>query len=90
MGHNDHIDFELLQRIEHFAESGELEPGTKEHGIALFVVDNGVDALSPKQRTVWDRAIAPILAKPMNADERMRRALERDWEDEALEGSSDN
>lgn len=83
MGHNDHIDFALIERIEHFTESGELEPGTKEHGIALFVADNGIDALSPKQRTVWDKAIAPILARPMNAEERMQRATERDWEDEA-------
>lgn len=83
MGHNDRIDFEFLERIEHFAGTGELEPGTTEHGIALFVADNGVEALSPKQRAVWDKSIAPILAQPMNDEERMQQAIERDWEEEA-------
>ncbi|SCX00823.1 hypothetical protein DSM25558_0184 [Agrobacterium sp. DSM 25558] len=89
MGHNDHIDFDMIERIEHFTGTGELEPGTREHGIALFVADNGVDALSPKQRTVWDKAIVPILSQPMNDEERMQLAIERDWEDEARYNSTD-
>lgn len=83
MGHNDHIDFELHDRVQHFVDAGDLEPGTKEHGIALFVIDNGLSALSPKQRTVWDKAIAPIIYKPMNEEERRREILDKDWEDEA-------
>ncbi len=80
MGHNDHIDSDLAERIDHFIESLELEPGTKEHGIARFVADNGISALSPKQKVIWEKVIVPIIEQPMNDEERMRRAMERDWE----------
>jgi hypothetical protein len=40
MGHNDHIDFELHDRIKELLDQGHFEKGTKEYGIALFVVDN--------------------------------------------------
>lgn len=83
MGHNDHIDFELHERIQHFTDTGELEPGTKEHGIALFVADNGLSALSPAQRTVWDKGIAPIIYQPMNDEERLEQIRREDWEEQS-------
>jgi hypothetical protein len=83
MGHNDHIDFELHDRIEELLAQGHFEAGTKEHGVALFYADNGYSALSPKQRVLFDKAIAPILETPINDEERLHKALEQDWADEA-------
>lgn len=86
MGSNDHIDFELNNRIENARDLGFFDEKEKELGIALFVVDHGIASLSPKQKYVWDTAISPILAKPQSAEERFQDALEQDRADEARNG----
>jgi hypothetical protein len=85
MGHNDHVDFDLYDRIKELLNLGHFEEGTMEYGIALFVVDNGVDALSPKQRVVWEKGIVPILGKPINDEEEFRVAADEDRLREAFE-----
>jgi hypothetical protein len=85
MGHNDHIDFELYDRIQELLDQGYFEEGTMEYGIALFVVDNGVEALSPKQRVVWEKGIIPILKNPINDEEAMKQTLDEDRKDGRLE-----
>ena len=34
MGHNDHIDFDLHTAIEDLVDEGDLQAGSKEHGVA--------------------------------------------------------
>lgn len=60
MSVNDY-DHELYELIQELVLTGELEEGTPEHGIALFTIDCGYDALSPKQKAVYDRRVVPLL-----------------------------
>jgi hypothetical protein len=85
MGHNDHIDFELHDRIKELLDQGHFEKGTMEYGIALFVVDNGESALSAKQRVVWEKGIIPILSKPINDEEEFQMAADEDRQREHFE-----
>lgn len=82
MGQNDHIDFELYERVKERLEAGLFEAGTKEHGIALQVVDQGLASLSHKQMTVWEKGIVPILDTPVTDEEQQQLALREDWEGE--------
>jgi hypothetical protein len=63
MGHNDHIDFELLESINDLVDEGLIEEGTPAHGIAQQVIHSGYDSLSPKQIFVYEREVIPALEK---------------------------
>ena len=71
----DYAAHEMLQEL---VDSGCIEEGTKEHGIALFCIDNGYDAMSDKQRWVYDHSIVPhlkTLQTRREVAERMRGML---------------
>lgn len=78
MGWNDHIDFDLHERINDRLEEGLFEEGTKEYGIARKVADEGLSSLSEKQRYVWDTAIVPIFERPVTLEEKMQKAIRED------------
>jgi hypothetical protein len=80
MGHNDHIDFELYEHIKERLDEGLFEEKSKEYGIALQVVHQGIASLSPKQKVVWDKGISPILETPVTDEQKMQKALREDWE----------
>lgn len=61
MGYNDHIDFELWDRIEELGADGLLEKGTPAYGVAQQVVHGSYDQLTPKQRYVYDKFVIPAL-----------------------------
>lgn len=61
MGYNDHIDYELDEAINDLFESGYLEKGSAAYGIAQFVIHNGYNSLSSKQRFVYDKEVLPLL-----------------------------
>lgn len=60
MGVNDY-DVDLYEAIRDCVEAGHLEEKTPAHGIALYVVDFGYEALSPKQKHVYDTVVVPAL-----------------------------
>lgn len=63
MGHNDHIDFELYDRIQDLIDEGGLEENSDAHGVARQVIHQGYDSLSPKQRTLYDAVVVPALKR---------------------------
>lgn len=73
----DDIDWDLLAQIDDLIDSGDLEEGTKEYGIAQQVVHQGYESLSPKQRYVYDKLLAPLLTE---------RADEQYWQQRAMSG----
>lgn len=58
---DDSYDYELAEQIDELIDSGDLEEGTPAHGIALKVVNEGYDSLSPKQRYVYDKYVWPLV-----------------------------
>ncbi|WP_193752810.1 hypothetical protein [Aureimonas ureilytica] len=46
----DQYDSDIFEAIEELVAEGALEVGTVAHGIALKVVDDGYESLTPKQR----------------------------------------
>lgn len=73
----DDIDWDLLALIDDLVDSGDLEKGSKEYGIAQQVVHQGYESLSPKQRYVYDKHVAPLLTE---------RAGEQYWQQRAMSG----
>lgn len=67
MGWNDHIDFELSEKLQDLIEDGVFEEGTPARGITLLVIDAGLSVLSPKQRYIYDNVIEPELVKAATA-----------------------
>jgi hypothetical protein len=63
MGHNDHIDWDLLEFIRDLVEEGEIEEGTSAFGVAQQVIHSGYESLSAKQRAVYDLNVAPALKR---------------------------
>ena len=63
MGHNDHINYELHDRIEDLVGEGIIEEKSASYGVALQVIYNGYGSLSPEQRALYDAVIAPALQK---------------------------
>lgn len=45
------------------ADLGAWVEGDPAYGIALFTLDYGYDALSPKQKAVHDKHIAPLIGR---------------------------
>ncbi len=78
MGHNDHIDIDLHERLNELEAMQELERGSKELGIARFVADNGISALSEKQLYLWNTKIAEIVYQPLTEEEKLRKVLDDD------------
>lgn len=62
MSVNDY-DHDLYELVQELIDEGELEEGTPAYGIALYTVDYGYDALSAKQKAVYDKHIAPLIGR---------------------------
>ena len=61
MGWNDHVDFDLSEKLDAMIEAGYLEEGTPAYGIAKLVSDAGEGILTDKQRYVYDNIVMPAL-----------------------------
>lgn len=62
MSVNDY-DHDLYELVRELIDEGELEEGTPAYGIALYAVDFGYDALSSKQKFVFDKHVAPLVGQ---------------------------
>lgn len=77
MGWNDHIDFDLVERIRNAEELGFFEGNEAACGIVKRAAD-GLP-LSEKQQYVFDTIALPILSKPQSEQEELDAAmLDRD------------
>lgn len=85
MGFNDHMDFDLLERIQELLDRGYFEKGTPEHGIALKAAQEGEASLSPAQLAIWRRVQREILPIPISEEEEFLDALDADREMEMRE-----
>ena len=54
MGVLDNLDCDLLSALEDLIEDGELEQGSKEHGVALQVALRGYGSLSLQQQYLFN------------------------------------
>lgn len=79
MGWNDHIDWELQERIRGADELGFFD----DQPLALAMAQRVADGLSMSeaQMHVFNSIALPILARPQNDGEKQRAALELDWEE---------
>lgn len=75
MGQNSHIDFGLHDDIEDLVAEGLLENDTAAYGVAQQVIHAGYDALSEKQRYVYDSVITPALKQLYDEREHNRTLL---------------
>lgn len=66
----DDFDFELQAAIEELVATGDLDPKTPAHGIALQVITSGRESLSPQQSWVFDKHIVPLLRQWHDENER--------------------
>jgi hypothetical protein len=57
----DNLDCDLLSALEDLIEDGELEQGSKEHGIALQVARQGYGSLSLKQQCLFNTKVVPLV-----------------------------
>ena len=64
-------DINCVERLEESANGVGSDPEVVK-GIALFAADNGYDALSPKQKYHFDRAIRPLIENVQCAGYRQR------------------
>ena len=55
------LDWELLSAIEELVDDGELEQGSKVHGIALQVAHQGYGSLTIKQQYVFNANVVPLV-----------------------------
>jgi hypothetical protein len=62
MSVNDY-DQDLYNLLSDLEDDGDLEKGTPAHGIAMKVVHDGYGSLSPKQRTLFDAVVVPLLER---------------------------
>jgi hypothetical protein len=63
MRHSDPIDRELHDMIDDIVDAGMLKRGTPAFWIAQQVIYQGLNSLSPKQRSVYDSAVPTALMK---------------------------
>ncbi|WP_114395070.1 hypothetical protein [Oleisolibacter albus] len=62
MGWNDHVDFDLSDKLGAMIDAGGyLEEGTPAYGIVKLVSDAGEGILSDKQRHVYTTIVLPAL-----------------------------
>jgi hypothetical protein len=78
MGHNDHINFDLLDAIELLIDHDLLEEDSDLHRLALTVAEEGL--LLPGEAAIYERDMIPILVKldELRRDDDMRRLAEKD------------
>jgi hypothetical protein len=57
----DNLDWELLSAIEDLIDDGELEQGSKAHGIAIQVAHRGYGSLSLNQQYVFNTKVVPLV-----------------------------
>lgn len=69
-------DPELSQLIADVIDAGLLAPGSREIEIARRVAVEGQRRLTPDERQVWESAVLPVLAKPLELQV-AARALEQ-------------
>jgi hypothetical protein len=81
------LDEELLQRIEDQIAAGNLEAGSKEHGVALKVVHQGTGALNPSQRVIWDKGVEPLLSLSISDDQEFQKALRAEQRSTSIRGA---
>lgn len=62
MSVNDY-EHELYEFIRELRDGGQLEKGTRDYNIAIFTVYHGYNALSRKQRRIYDQKIAPLIGR---------------------------
>ncbi len=77
MSVNDY-DHELYESIRELRDGGQLEKGTREYGIAIFTVYHGYNALSRKQRRIYDGQIAPLIGRLVEQQEIAARTYSAD------------
>ena len=58
---NRELDCDLLSALEDLIEDGELEQGSKEHGIALQVALRGHGSLSLQQQYGFNAEVVPLV-----------------------------
>jgi hypothetical protein len=58
---SDDLDCDLLSALEDLIDDGELEQGSKEHGIALQVALRGYGSLSLKQQYLFNTKVVPLV-----------------------------
>lgn len=63
MGHNDHIDFDLHERIRDLVDEGDLEEGAAAFGVAQQVIHQGYESLTERQCAVYNSHVGPALEK---------------------------
>lgn len=56
-------DFESHELLQEAVDDGLIEEKSSAHGVALACIDQGYDALSEKQKAVYDLHVAPHLKK---------------------------
>ena len=89
MGCNDHVDFDLNERVEDLVASGELLKTVAEvkgqkpkrnpvYGITQQVIDCGYESLSMIQRETFDRFVIPALERQHSEREKLRFNLSND------------
>lgn len=59
----DDFDYESHDLLQEAVDEGLIEEGSAAHGIAKLCIDVGYDALSAKQKAVYDLQVQPHLAK---------------------------
>ena len=67
MGWNDHVDFELSERLQELIDGGFLDKGSAAFGITRQVIDGGTGTLSDKQRFVYVTDVEPLLKRQQPA-----------------------
>jgi len=66
-GMDDISSEDMSELLEEAVADGEIEENLPGYGIALVVLDGGWDALSPKQRAIFDKRVQPILTRRAEA-----------------------
>ena len=60
MGVLDNLDCDLLSTLEDLIEDGELEQGSKEHGVAHQIALRGYGSLSLQQQYLFNTSVVPL------------------------------
>ena len=61
MGVLDNLDCDLLSALDDLIEDGELEQGSKEHGVALQVALRGYGSLTLQQQYLFNTKVVPLV-----------------------------
>ena len=72
MGWNDHYDWEMDSLITDLIDEGLLIEGTPAHGIAMKVINEGLEGLSEGQLRTWEKYVGQPLVDLQKALEIQR------------------